>query len=436
MAELTTGLIDNFPVDGARPSVSVALRITNDGDSTETVTITGYYLNGTIKEVYVLELVTVNPNEVIIREYYANLDAFEFVFSTSSETVVISVWGKDAEGNLVDAHRVLPAELDSLEPIIVPTGPTGETGATGATGATGPTGATGTTGATGEAGATGATGETGATGATGETGATGATGETGATGATGETGATGATGETGATGATGETGATGATGETGATGPAGETGATGATGETGATGATGEIGATGATGETGATGATGETGATGATGETGATGATGETGATGATGETGETGPTGPTGEVVLAFGSLRGSSAEAPGATFTPVPFSIVGPLSDTITVSLSGNELVVGESGIYQITISINAQATTDPDPDDPYLEAIITVNGSPIFGDTTTFFKIFNRSSSTFVVQASLTAGDEVGVSASTDFPILGYINRSLTVVQLSN
>ena len=406
MAELTTGLIDNFPVDGARPSVSVALRITNDGDSTETVTITGYYLNGTIKEVYVLELVTVNPNEVIIREYYANLDAFEFVFSTSSETVVISVWGKDAEGNLVDAHRVLPAELDSLEPIIVPTGPTGETGATGATGATGPTGATGTTGATGEAGATGATGETGATGATG------------------------ATGETGATGVTGETGATGATGETGATGATGETGATGATGETGATGATGETGATGATGETGATGATGETGATGATG------ATGETGATGATGETGETGPTGPTGEVVLAFGSLRGSSAEAPGATFTPVPFSIVGPLSDTITVSTSGNELVVGESGIYQITISINAEATTDPDPDQPYLNAIITVNGGPIFGDTTTFFKISNRSSSTFVVQAALAAGDEVGVSIITDSLALGYMNRSLTIVQLSN
>ncbi|EHL06214.1 hypothetical protein HMPREF0322_03102 [Desulfitobacterium hafniense DP7] len=40
MAELTTGLIDNFPVNGARPSVSVALRITNDGDSTETVRIT------------------------------------------------------------------------------------------------------------------------------------------------------------------------------------------------------------------------------------------------------------------------------------------------------------------------------------------------------------------------------------------------------------
>lgn len=125
----------------------------------------------------------------------------------------------------------------------------------------------------------------------------------------------------------------------------------------------------------------------------------------------------------------------EVPGATFTPVPFSVVGPLSN-ITVSLTGNELVAGSSGIYQITISINAEATTDPDLDQPYLEAIITVNGTPIFGDTTTFFKISNRSSSTFVVQASLAAGDEVGVSIRTDFPVLGYMNRSLTMVQLSN
>ncbi len=183
-------------------------------------------------------------------------------------------------------------------------------------------------------------------------------------------------------------------------------------------------------------GATGATGPAGIAGATGATGPEGPIGPTGLTGATGPEGPTGPTGEVVLAFGSLRGSSVETPGATFTPVPFSVVGPLSDTITVSLSGNELVVGESGIYQITISINAEATTDPDPDQPYLNAIITVNGTPIFGDTTTFFKISNRSSSTFVVQASLTAGDEVGASISTDFPVLGYMNRSLTIVQLSN
>ncbi|MBS5783229.1 MAG: collagen-like protein, partial [Clostridium sp.] len=184
------------------------------------------------------------------------------------------------------------------------------------------------------------------------------------------------------------------------------------------------------------TGADGLEGPTGPTGPTGAAGAEGPTGPTGPTGAAGLEGPTGPTGEVVLAFGSLRGSSVETPGATLTPVPFSVVGPLSGTVTVSVSGNELVAGESGIYQITISINAEATTDPDPDEPYLNAIITVNGTPIFGDTTTFFKISNRSSSTFVVQASLTAGDEVGVSISTDFPILGYINRSLTLVQLSD
>ncbi|MFT9055754.1 MAG: hypothetical protein ABF449_03880 [Ethanoligenens sp.] len=125
----------------------------------------------------------------------------------------------------------------------------------------------------------------------------------------------------------------------------------------------------------------------------------------------------------------------EAPGTTFTPVPFSIVGP-SAGITVSLSGNGLVAGENGVYQITVSINAEATTNPDLNQPYLEAIITVNSIPIFGDTTTFFKIFNRSSSSFVVQAFLTAGDEVGANIRTDFPVLGYMNRSLTVFLLSN
>ena len=208
------------------------------------------------------------------------------------------------------------------------------------------------------------------------------------------------------------------------------------TDDTGMTGPTGPTGPEGPTGPTGPTGAAGLEGPTGPTGPTGAAGAEGPTGPTGPTGAAGAEGPTGPTGEVVLAFGSLRGSSVETPGATLTPVPFSVVGPLSGTVTVSVSGNELVAGESGIYQITISINAEATTDPDPDEPYLNAIITVNGTPIFGDTTTFFKISNRSSSTFVVQASLTAGDEVGVSISTDFPVLGYINRSLTLVQLSD
>ncbi|MEK0314607.1 hypothetical protein [Cohnella sp. 56] len=136
-----------------------------------------------------------------------------------------------------------------------------------------------------------------------------------------------------------------------------------------------------------------------------------------------------------MAYGSLRGFSVEVPGATFTPVPFSIVGPLSSTVAVSGTGNELVVGTSGIYQITISINAEATTEPDTDQPYLNAIITANGTPLFGETTTFFRIANRSSSTFVAQAALTAGDAVGASIASSFPVLGYMNRILTIVQLS-
>lgn len=262
---------------------------------------------------------------------------------------------------------------------------------------------------------------------------------TGPTGITGITGANGATGPTGATGATGADGITGATGVMGPTGAAGATGADGTTGPTGAAGATGPTGATGATGSTGADGATGTTGVGGPAGADGATGATGPIGAdgsTGATGANGSTGATGATGTVVLSYGSLRGSSIEIPGDTFVPLVFNIVGPLSNNITVSQSGNGLIVGEAGIYQITVSINAEATVDPDPEQPYLNAIITVNGIPIFGDITTFFKIQNRSTSTFVVQAALSAEDEIGVSISTAFPILGYMNRSLTIVQLSN
>lgn len=201
-------------------------------------------------------------------------------------------------------------------------------------------------------------------------------------------------------------------------------------------GYTGPAGPAGLPGPAGPAGAAGPAGPAGLPGPAGPAGPSGLPGPAGPAGLPGPAGPVGPTGEVVLAYGSLRGSAVELPGDTFTPVLFSVAGPLSNTVAVSSSGNELVAGVSGIYQITISINAEATTDPDPDQPYLTAIITVNGSSIFGDTTTFFKISNRSSSTFVAQAALTAGDAVGANISTDFPVLGYMNRTLTIIQLSN
>lgn len=289
----------------------------------------------------------------------------------------------------------------------------------------------------------GPTGADGLPGFNGATGPTGANGVTGMAGATGSRGPIGLPGSTGMIGVTGPTGPTGAKGDTGAAGPIGEMPLITVSGTI-----TGDPGTSAAVDETftpsGAqlvftipAGPTGATGPAGANGLAGSPGATGVTGVTGRDGADGLTGPTGPIGKVVLAYGSLRGANNETPGTAFTPVTFSNVGPLSDTVKVSSSGNALIVEESGLYQITISINAEATTDPDANQPYLNAIITVNGNPLFTDTTTFFKIFNRSSSSFIVQSALAAGDEVGVSIQTNYPmILGYMNRSLTLVQLSD
>jgi hypothetical protein len=114
--DLTTGLFENTPVKGVRPTTSLAVLIVNDDIVGVTVKILGYYLSDTTKVLYVLELFSLNPGEVTTRNYYAQFNAFEFQFETSSQVVEISVWGKDSAGNLVAAHRVLPSELKSLIP--------------------------------------------------------------------------------------------------------------------------------------------------------------------------------------------------------------------------------------------------------------------------------------------------------------------------------
>ncbi|MFJ7738396.1 hypothetical protein ACIQ2D_18940 [Lysinibacillus sp. NPDC097287] len=147
-------------------------------------------------------------------------------------------------------------------------------------------------------------------------------------------------------------------------------------------------------------------------------------------------GPVSPPEKGVLGYGSLIGDTIEQPTVIGPSVPFNEVGPLSKNISASASGNELVVNESGVYQITVSMSAEATAVPDPTQRFLTVSILVNGVPIFDDTLIAFNISNRSSSTFVVQARLNAGDSVGVRATTDTFPFGYISRSLTLVQLSN
>ncbi|PYY27888.1 exosporium glycoprotein BclB-related protein [Paenibacillus illinoisensis] len=227
MSFLSTGPIENNAVNGVRPTQTVTVRIDNRSDLTaSSVQIQGYYMDGGLRVLYVSESFDIAPNQVVTNNYFANFDAFEFTFTTTTtvnDPIQVSVWGKSSTGSLVTAHRLVSSELLGDIP-----------GITGVTGATGAPGSTGVTGATGSPGTTGVTGATGSPGATGVTGATGATGVTGATGAPGATGVTGATGSSGATGVTGATGSPGATGVTGATGSPGATGVTGATGTAGA----------------------------------------------------------------------------------------------------------------------------------------------------------------------------------------------------------
>ncbi len=113
MAILTTGLIDNTPVNGIRPTARFQVRIVNEDLLLPgTVGIRGIRLIGdTIRDTYVLELFTIPANTAVIRNYFADFDAFEFLFDPIG-VLEISAWGKDVDGNLVAAHRVLPEELN------------------------------------------------------------------------------------------------------------------------------------------------------------------------------------------------------------------------------------------------------------------------------------------------------------------------------------
>jgi hypothetical protein len=113
MAILSTGPIENNPVSGVRPTQLVTVKIAaRDIPGVASVVIQGYFL-GVTRTLYVSEGISLAANEVLTREYFADLDAFEFVFSTGeTEEIGISVWGKQASGQLVDAHRVVAYESE------------------------------------------------------------------------------------------------------------------------------------------------------------------------------------------------------------------------------------------------------------------------------------------------------------------------------------
>lgn len=115
MTLLSTGPLENNAVGGVRPTTQVTVRIDNRSSiSASTVSLQGYYMQGGMRVLYVSQSFNVAANESITSTYFADLDAFEFVFATPAivdDPVQISVWGKSSTGQLVTAHRLVSAEL-------------------------------------------------------------------------------------------------------------------------------------------------------------------------------------------------------------------------------------------------------------------------------------------------------------------------------------
>jgi hypothetical protein len=108
----TTGLIDNPAVAGIRPSTTIDVLLTNDSVVANDIQINGFFVSGATKIPYVLELLTLAPGAVVTRNYFTQFDIFEFEFTIAVADMEISVWGKDAAGNINAEHRLVPSELN------------------------------------------------------------------------------------------------------------------------------------------------------------------------------------------------------------------------------------------------------------------------------------------------------------------------------------
>ena len=114
MAILTTGLIKNIEVSGVRPSSTFSVRFSNTDLVSASIRMNGFYWNARTKTEYVLDVLTLAPGEVASSNFYAQFDAFEFRFVTSSDLVEISACGKNVTGDVNVVYNMQPAELFSM----------------------------------------------------------------------------------------------------------------------------------------------------------------------------------------------------------------------------------------------------------------------------------------------------------------------------------
>lgn len=112
---LTTGPVENA---AGNSSVSTWIKVLNNHDSQSVrAEITVFSLNGTKNPIgsAVLEVAPLTSQY----ETFDIADVLQFevqIALSSVELVYVSVWGKDANANLVPAHRFVPSELSTLIP--------------------------------------------------------------------------------------------------------------------------------------------------------------------------------------------------------------------------------------------------------------------------------------------------------------------------------
>jgi hypothetical protein len=114
MAVISTGPIANPAIGGIRQVSQITVIADNRSSvSASSVLIQGYILNGT-RTLYVEELVYLGPDQVETRNYFGNVDAFEYVFTTSEPaeaSTQISLWGKSAAGAITFTERLVSDEM-------------------------------------------------------------------------------------------------------------------------------------------------------------------------------------------------------------------------------------------------------------------------------------------------------------------------------------
>ncbi|MEK3658341.1 hypothetical protein NSQ29_02115 [Paenibacillus sp. FSL F4-0236] len=113
MAIYKTGPIDNSPFMGVRETQILTVNIVNrDAINPYNLVIQGFVLD-VVRTMYVNEMLVIAPNQALTRVFFADLNAFEFLFETGEEIeteIGISVWGKQSSGQLVDLHRIVTWE--------------------------------------------------------------------------------------------------------------------------------------------------------------------------------------------------------------------------------------------------------------------------------------------------------------------------------------